>query len=753
LADLVNPGGGDGGDGGGPGGYDKDSEESYGPDPGSYRSRRPPGGPPGPPDGNDPNNFSFNSNPNRNPKPFKPQPVHFDTKLKPDVIPEWDGNTDELMRWIRKINDISNYSDYTRIQLGQQVPLKFTKRAARWYGSLSVSYQREITENWDTLKLAILIHFMSRAVLEKAKAVALAMHYRDKGHEDETPEDYVIRKEEALTGTCNWTDSELVFEIMNSAPKSWRTLIDTYTTTTYHDLLDQVSWFQADLMAVDCTSNPNVQRQLDKMMTSIHKLENKNHSSSKVRSHKVDSKPIGWHKYLSKPKFKRQDNNTSKKKTPKDVGARGCKYGGSLNHWDRECTKPKTSDIKQAQAHATSLEDEEAAAQNAYDDLCDEILDSATETEDLMDFSNESESEQDFHKAPKSHTATTSSTKPLAGSQESQGSLGGTSVNQEDSLLIDLGRQTLTNEVLSEMVNSNFYKNTLGHLPSRKAFTKKLKNATRTLASMIGEEITLKRLMSRPPGTAFYGSKATIIKGCIQSKLGVKHRITFDTGSEITLINEDLILELSPVPKIKSGQKLKLVQVTGNSTISQYVIVPLIFDTDLGPIKMTVEAYIVPKMNAPFILGTDFASQFQLSLIRDNLGTRIQFGDTGRSIKVEESETSPQINNSGAFKVEISTFYSSNKDRRKKSKKLQDKRRKDKTLPLDSTKVKSLETIVIPPETMKRIKVKTQFNPDQEEGFVQRDFGFYRNQDDVYAVADCLITTVKPELQVANFSK
>jgi hypothetical protein len=251
--------------------------------------------------------------------------------------------------------------------------------------------------------------------------------------------------------------------------------------------------------------------------------------------------------------------------------------------------------------------------------------------------------------------------------------LGGTSVNQEDSLLIDLGRQTPTTEVVSGMVNSNFIKNTLAHLPSRKTFAKKLKNATRTLASMIGEEITLKRLMSRPPGTAFYGNKATIIKGWIQSKLGVKRRITFDTGSEITLINEDLIPELSPVPKIKSGQKLKLVQVTGNSTISRYVIIPLIFDTDLGPVKMTVEAYIVPKMNAPFILGTDFASQFQLSLIRDNLGTCIQFGDTGRSIKVEESETSPQVNSSGAFKVEISTFYSSNKDRRKKSKKLQGK--------------------------------------------------------------------------------
>jgi hypothetical protein len=196
---------------------------------------------------------------------------------------------------------------------------------------------------------------MSWAVLEKAKAVALAMWYRDKGNEDETPEDYVIRKEEALTGTCTWTDSELVFEIMNGAPKSWQTLIDTYTTTTYHDLLDQVSWSQADLMAVDCTSNPNIQRQLDKMMTSIHKLENKSHSS-KVHFHKVVSKPIGWHKNLPMPKFKQHDNHTSQKKTPKDIEARGYKYCGTLNHWDHKCTKHKTSDIKQAQVHVASLD-------------------------------------------------------------------------------------------------------------------------------------------------------------------------------------------------------------------------------------------------------------------------------------------------------------------------------------------------------------------------------------------------------------
>ena len=147
--------------------------------------------------------------------------------------------------------------------------------------------------------------------------------------------------------------------------------------------------------------------------------------------------------------------------------------------------------------------------------------------------------------------------------------------------------------------------------------------------------------MSQPPGTAFYGCKAMIIKGWLQSATGPKCCITFDTGSEITLVNEDLLKELSPPPRIRIGQKLKLVQVTGDSTISRYVTLPIIFETAEGPVKILVEAYVVPKMNTPFILGTDFASQYQLSLLHNEQGTRIQFGETGHSTEVEESETTP----------------------------------------------------------------------------------------------------------------
>ena len=79
-------------------------------------------------------------------------------------------------------------------------------------------------------------------------------------------------------------------------------------------------------------------------------------------------------------------------------------------------------------------------------------------------------------------------------------------------------------------------------------------------------------------------------------------------------MNQETYDSLEPKPKKWKGQNITLVQVTNKSSITEFVTLPLTFDTKDGPIEMTVEAYIVPKMNTPFILGTDFASQYKLSI-------------------------------------------------------------------------------------------------------------------------------------------
>ncbi|KIJ51115.1 hypothetical protein M422DRAFT_44300 [Sphaerobolus stellatus SS14] len=105
--------------------------------------------------------------------------------------------------------------------------------------------------------------------------------------------------------------------------------------------------------------------------------------------------------------------------------------------------------------------------------------------------------------------------------------------------------------------------------------------------------------------------------------------LTADSGSDITLISQQALTNMKNSPKVKTGQRINLVQVTGTSKISGYVNLPLIFETDKGPVQIEVEAYVVKGMTAPLILGNDFADQYAISLIREGDQTYLQFGDTG----------------------------------------------------------------------------------------------------------------------------
>ncbi|KEP44964.1 hypothetical protein V565_338990, partial [Rhizoctonia solani 123E] len=578
---------------------------------------------------------------------------------------------------------------------------------------------------------------MNRTFMERNKADALHARFRDKNHPQELPEDYVIRKMEALTILSDWTDSELITEIMNSAPEHWTLYIDTSTVTTWDDFLDKVAWHEEKLLNSEISSSSDIQRQLNEMKSMLKRLESPKHSGrATARSQQAASKPVGWHKNNPSPPYPKDDSTVSKGKTPKDKKARPCRHCGSLMHWDRDCKYAKQNS-RAVRTHMAEASEDEWDALEAYEDLCDDAYmeDCESETED-------SESEQDFRKPLQPLASSAGAYSPSNDRQGVEGEGTGSAASSSSKT-----EATESTEVV-------FAGYALPKLPTRKGLSKQLKLASiKTMHTKTGDEITLKRLMSRPPGTAFFGAKATIIKGWIQSSLGPKKRITFDSGSEITLINESLLKTLEPPPRVRIGQRLRLIQVTSNSSLSQYITVPLIFDTNEGLVKMTVEAYVVPDMNTPFILGTDFASQYQLSLVRNDDGTRIVFGDTGRSIEVEESDSTPRIDKQGnSFLVEAAQGHIQNGYKRSRARKQYKQRSKDRQTPPDAVKVKIYQTVTIPAHTIKMVKVKTTWKDGQDEGFIDRAFNSHRSEDDIFAVADSVIDRNNPRIQVSNLS-
>jgi hypothetical protein len=118
--------------------------------------------------------------------------------------------------------------------------------------------------------------------------------------------------------------------------------------------------------------------------------------------------------------------------------------------------------------------------------------------------------------------------------------------------------------------------------------------------------IELKKHQAQPPGCSFLGSQAAQVLATINSVNKNLTKVIVDSGSDITLISQKLLTEMQNPAKLRQGQKINLVQFTGNASILEYVDIDLYFHTSNGPVKINVEAYVVKGMSTPFIIGNDF---------------------------------------------------------------------------------------------------------------------------------------------------
>ena len=295
----------------------------------AQQALRPSGGEPGDSDGDDSDNGKGGNGPNKGPrKPFspgnprknpfivspeelspftiKPPPEpQFDTKLKVDTIPTWDGNPDNLRRWFLKVNSLAKRSTIVFKQLGALVPTRLTGSAEIWYYSQSGETRDRIEQDWNTLRSAIGEYYMNRAFLDKQKSCANRASYRDASNGRETPSEYVIRKLELLQFVYNYTDRELINEIMEGAPSHWNPILTPHLFQELKQFQQSVKFHEDLLLKIGGTEN------------SYTRQGNQNYSKDNpprnlynpFRSARVNL--VGWSKSTSNPQFPKDDSNIS----------------------------------------------------------------------------------------------------------------------------------------------------------------------------------------------------------------------------------------------------------------------------------------------------------------------------------------------------------------------------------------------------------------------------------------------------------
>ena len=229
--------------------------------------------------------------------------------------------------------------------------------------------------------------------------------------------------------------------------------------------------------------------------------------------------------------------------------------------------------------------------------------------------------------------------------------------------------------------------------------------------------------------------------------------IIVDSGSDITLISQKTLEQMLKPPKIRTGQRIKLVQVTGNTIITRYVSLDIYFETEEGPVLIKVEAYVVKGMSAPFILGNDFADQYSISLLREEGESTLLFGKSGQSKKVHNSITSTFLDEDGhAFKVRARPNLTSKVIKAKNHRKAQKMKCRLSQRSKDSF-VRAAGPIQIPPESTKLVRIQANFAENSNSLFVEKMLATSNGPEDLYGCADTLVSKESPFIYVSNFSK
>ncbi|KAI0684021.1 hypothetical protein BC835DRAFT_1252496, partial [Cytidiella melzeri] len=140
------------------------------------------------------------------------------------------------------------------------------------------------------------------------------------------------------------------------------------------------------------------------------------------------------------------------------------------------------------------------------------------------------------------------------------------------------------------------------------------------------------------PGQSALGVSVLSLKGKIGGLSEEETDLRLDSGADITLLSADCYHNLRKPPPLKNGVKLKLWQLTDRDTsLEGYVHIPVFVSSPTaGTVGMMAEAYVVPGMSVPILLGEDFQRTYELTVTRKvELGTTVTLGDSGVTVKAE----------------------------------------------------------------------------------------------------------------------
>ncbi len=547
----------------------------------------------------------------RDREPQGPKGPYFKEEIKASDFPSFDGSPKTFDAWLERGDALYAYgyeSPAIVNALGRVATFNFVGLAAAWWNGLSQELRTEYAEDWPTLRYIVRTSIMSVKWVEKEWLKFEHIRYRQRGNEDETPAEYLSRKQRHRRRIMpiypDSTPADLrleVAQVWNHAPPSWHAHIDHTLVETTADLIKLASDKEEQLQASSADQiqklvRAELQRQgaqatgirrpyaahLADIGEEEEELEEFSETPAlavepKVKSVKDGIKSPGNYPYPLA-------TNQSKKVPP-----RPCRNCGSPLHYDRDCASWRSQGRPQkttAPANRTSnayhksyvaMLEEDDSSYDSYYATYNTLGDTAASSDVFVAETSETEPSAQANDAPTSPESAEDSWVSLP-------------VN-----LVDIGD--------------------------------KVDNPTLDIYEPAPA-------WERPAGHAVQGIDAFKVQCHVNCLKEPATPVIGDSGAAPTLISKSFLDRLKfSKPKPRAGRKLKLLQLTGSAGCSEYVRLNLYFRSQIGPVCLKgVEAYVVKDMKADMLIGEDTQRAWQLHTIRSEKGNFWQVSDSPHRI-------------------------------------------------------------------------------------------------------------------------
>ncbi|KAJ7763850.1 hypothetical protein B0H16DRAFT_1718485 [Mycena metata] len=695
-------------------------------------------------------------------------------KFKVDALPEWDGDHDTAVEYFWTVGQLASLKGWMPQALGFWLPtrLKAGSVIQLWFSTLPTSRQDTMRSHYLEYLNVIRDSFLGKRWLLTVNAEFDQQAFRQMGHEDESPQQFIARRIRSIRLLANSDDDGPleVFLIMRRAPLPWSTILVLENIGSSEELYEKVNEHYEALIESIRRGHTN-SITIHDLASNLRKLGFQQ-SPKRLTANDGAMTIKQVYQILKKhqrppPKgrypFSKNDHVTTKMgRAPPSP----CKVCGSVNHWDRECPdwnvylKKQQRGILLRLLCAVGCEDigvvfigsaaltlVEALLSVRGEEPKPEEDDQASLMElntGLMAIETDIIEKEDIPVTPNITTGNTCS--PIRASiMEIEDEYWENEARMPKArfgiLEPMLDEEELEQRADQEDEPSEIELEEQNPIPSAEP-------PPRTM-----EPLVLQKKRNPRPGESALGVSVLSVRGWV-GLLGNKLTdLRLDSCADITLVSEEFHASLLNPPVIREGHRMNLAQLTDQgTTIKGYTELKILIESEHGEIlQMEAEAYVVRGMSVPIVLWEDFQLSYEIGVSQNvELGIKITFRGTEHIVEAFTIDRFAGL----AHLHHIATGLTTHADRVERAKvhrRAKEKRRRRKQANgVKELTVRANTDYRITPHETRVVGLDRHFVEDKD-WLVETNF-LATADDSFFSVPKTLISARRPCVPVSNLS-